>query len=255
MPSGALCGLTSSASASATSSRISVSGRPSRSTLLTKVMIGTLRRRHTSNSLRVCGSMPLAASITMIAESTAVSVRYVSSLKSSWPGVSSRLKTVPSFWNVITLEVTEMPRCCSIFIQSLRARRACPRALTSPARWIAPPCRSNFSVSVVLPASGCEMMAKVRRLDMAGRALGGVHRHVEAEAAFAAGAKHDDAWLVAQIAHETLRIVEAVPRLDRQEGGARLLPNAQVRAIGKRDVERRAVLPCERQRAAVEAVP
>ena len=56
-----------------------------------------------------------------------------------------------------------MPRCCSIFIQSERARRAAPRALTSPAIWIAPPATSSFSVSVVLPASGCEMMAKVRR--------------------------------------------------------------------------------------------
>ena len=36
-------------------------------------------------------------------------------------------------------------------------------ALTSPASWIAPPKSSSFSVSVVLPASGCEMMAKVRR--------------------------------------------------------------------------------------------
>src|SRR3546814_1584161 len=62
----------------------------------------------------------------------------------------------------MTDEVTEMPRCCSIFIQSERARRACPRAFTSPAIWIAPPATSNFSVSVVLPASGCEMMAKVR---------------------------------------------------------------------------------------------
>jgi hypothetical protein len=71
---------------------------------------------------------------------------------------------MPSFSNVITELVTEMPRCCSIFIQSERARRAAPRALTSPAKWIAPPCSSNFSVSVVLPASGCEMIAKVRRL-------------------------------------------------------------------------------------------
>src|SRR5690606_10750008 len=87
------------------------------------------------------------------------------------PGVSSRLKVTTSpfgwtFSNVITLDVTEMPRCCSIFIQSLRARRACPRALTSPARWIAPPCSSSFSVSVVLPASGCEMIANVRRLEV-----------------------------------------------------------------------------------------
>src|SRR6516164_9293448 len=44
----------------------------------------------------------------------------------------------------------------------IRARPA-PLALTSPASWIAPPNSSNFSVKVVLPASGCEMIAKVRR--------------------------------------------------------------------------------------------
>jgi hypothetical protein len=38
-----------------------------------------------------------------------------------------------------------------------------PLALTSPANWIAPPNNSSFSVKVVLPASGCEMIAKVRR--------------------------------------------------------------------------------------------
>jgi hypothetical protein len=38
------------------------------------------------------------------------------------------------------------------------------RAFTVPAIWIAPPNSSSFSVSVVLPASGWEMMAKVRRL-------------------------------------------------------------------------------------------
>jgi DNA-binding NarL/FixJ family response regulator len=41
-----------------------------------------------------------------------------------------------------------------------RARLA---RLDLPAIWIAPPNSSSFSVSVVLPASGCEMMAKVRR--------------------------------------------------------------------------------------------
>ena len=148
---------------SATSSSRSNGSRPSRSTLLMKVMIGTSRRRQTSNNLRVCASMPLAASITITALSTAVSVRYVSSEKSSWPGVSSRLKVTPPRSNVITLDVTEMPRACSIFIQSDRARRFWPRARTSPAAWMAPPNSSNFSVSVVLPASGCEMIAKVRR--------------------------------------------------------------------------------------------
>jgi hypothetical protein len=41
-------------------------------------------------------------------------------------------------------------------LRSLRPR-------TAPASSIAPAYRSSFSVSVVLPASGCEMMANVRR--------------------------------------------------------------------------------------------
>ena len=57
-----------------------------------------------------------------------------------------------------------MPRSCSIFIQSDLARRASPRAFTRPAAWIAPPSSSRCSVRVVLPASGWEMMAKVRLL-------------------------------------------------------------------------------------------
>src|SRR3974390_2662374 len=56
-----------------------------------------------------------------------------------------------------------MPRSRSIFIQSDRVLRRSPLALTWPARLIAPPNSSSFSVSVVLPASGCEMIAKVRR--------------------------------------------------------------------------------------------
>ena len=59
---------------------------------------------------------------------------------------------------------TEMPRCFSISIQSDVAWRALLRAFTVPAIWIAPPNSSSFSVSVVLPASGCEMMANVRRV-------------------------------------------------------------------------------------------
>jgi hypothetical protein len=56
-----------------------------------------------------------------------------------------------------------MPRCFSISIQSLVAWREALRAFTEPAIWIAPENSKSFSVSVVLPASGCEMMAKVRR--------------------------------------------------------------------------------------------
>src|SRR5436190_15928893 len=57
-----------------------------------------------------------------------------------------------------------MPRSRSIFIQSDWVRRAWPRARTAPAARMAPPASSRFSVKVVLPASGCEMIAKVRRL-------------------------------------------------------------------------------------------
>src|SRR5260221_10928534 len=56
-----------------------------------------------------------------------------------------------------------MPRCFSISIQSLVAWRVALRAFTLPAMWIAPANSRSFSVSVVLPASGCEMIAKVLR--------------------------------------------------------------------------------------------
>src|SRR6516225_1766266 len=56
-----------------------------------------------------------------------------------------------------------MPRCCSSRIQSEVAWRAALRPLTVPAMVMAPPNSSSFSVSVVLPASGCETIAKVRR--------------------------------------------------------------------------------------------
>src|SRR3954463_11295893 len=63
----------------------------------------------------------------------------------------------------ITDDATEMPRCFSISIQSEVAWREAFLAFTEPAIWIAPENSSSFSVSVVLPASGCEMIAKVRR--------------------------------------------------------------------------------------------
>src|SRR5271166_1564374 len=62
----------------------------------------------------------------------------------------------------MTDEVTEIPRCCSRRIQSEVAWRVALRPLTVPAIWIAPPNSSSFSVSVVLPASGWEMIANVR---------------------------------------------------------------------------------------------
>ena len=62
-------------STSSTSVISSIGSRAGRSSLFTNVTIGVPRMRHTSNSLRVCASTPLAASISMIAQSAAVSVR------------------------------------------------------------------------------------------------------------------------------------------------------------------------------------
>lgn len=60
----------------------------SRSTLLMNVKIGIPRIRQTLKSFNVCASIPFAPSITITALSTAIRVRYVSSEKSSCPGVS-----------------------------------------------------------------------------------------------------------------------------------------------------------------------
>jgi hypothetical protein len=55
-----------------------------------------------------------------------------------------------------------MPRFFSSSIQSDVVARWFLRAVTEPASCTAPPYSSSFSVNVVLPASGCEMMANVR---------------------------------------------------------------------------------------------
>ena len=136
---------------------------PQRSHLLTNVKIGSRRRLHTSKSCCVRSSTPLRLSSNMTAASAAMSVRSVSSEKSAWPGVSSKLSICPLYSNCMALEVTEMPRSRSNAIQSEVTCRSARRPLTVPAKWIAPPYSRSFSVSVVLPASGWEMMAKVRR--------------------------------------------------------------------------------------------
>ena len=60
-------------------------------------------------------------------------------------------------------EVTEIPLSFSISIQSDTACLAALRPLTVPARLMAPPYSRNFSVSVVFPASGWDMIANVLR--------------------------------------------------------------------------------------------
>jgi hypothetical protein len=72
------------------SSSSSSGSRLGRSILLMNVKSGMRRARQMAKSFFVCGSTPLAASSSMTALSAASSVRYVSSPKSWWPGVSSR---------------------------------------------------------------------------------------------------------------------------------------------------------------------
>ena len=62
----------SSCSISSSSSKVSMA---SRSILLIKVKIGIWRMVHTLNSFLVCASTPLDASMTITAESAAISVR------------------------------------------------------------------------------------------------------------------------------------------------------------------------------------
>ncbi len=75
MPIGQVIGAVAIFSTDSISSSNSIGARPSRSSLLMKVMIGVSRSRQTSISLMVRSSTPLAQSITIRAESTAVSVR------------------------------------------------------------------------------------------------------------------------------------------------------------------------------------
>ena len=67
------------------------------------------------------------------------------------------------YGNCMTDVVTEIPRSRSIAIQSEVACRSDLRAFTVPANLMASPNNNNFSVIVVFPASGWEMMANVRR--------------------------------------------------------------------------------------------
>jgi hypothetical protein len=101
--------------------------------------------------------------MSITAESTAVSTRYVSSEKSAWPGVSSRLMTAVRYGNCNTVDVIEMPLAFSISIQSDTVARRPALPWTAPASVMTRACSASASVNVDLPASGWLMTAKVLR--------------------------------------------------------------------------------------------
>ena len=92
---GHVIGYTPMPSTSSTSPMSSNGSRPGRSILFTNVKMGICRILQTRKSFFVCASTPFALSSSMMAASVAISARYVSSLKSAWPGVSTRLRFRP----------------------------------------------------------------------------------------------------------------------------------------------------------------
>ncbi len=113
----------------------------------------------------------------MTAASTADSTRKVSSEKSAWPGVSTRLITLSRYSNWMAALVTEIPRACSIAIQSDTVPRRPALPWVAPAVVIARACSNSASVRVDFPASGCEITANVRRR-RASESTSGVDRPV-----------------------------------------------------------------------------
>jgi hypothetical protein len=86
----------------------------------------------------------------------------VSSLKSQWAEilVARRVEEVEGVPLMLEAHHRRRDRDAALALDRHPVRaHPPPRAFTSPANWIAPPNSSNFSVKVVLPASGCEMMA------------------------------------------------------------------------------------------------
>jgi hypothetical protein len=116
-------GVTSSANNCSISSSRSNGSRPSRSSLLTKVMIGTSHSPHTSKSLRVCPPMLPWRHWGGVEHHDGTVDRGQGAV-----GVvaEKRLKACPLCSKLITAEETEMPRSRSIAIQSERARRRAP---------------------------------------------------------------------------------------------------------------------------------
>src|SRR5690554_2974519 len=107
----------------------------------------------------------------------------------------------------------EMPRCCSISIQSERVERAPALPRTAPADWIAPAAASSRSVSVVLPASGCEMIAKVRR-----RRNGSETGRADASAAMDKDMETAEGWGAAQNTQQMPRLYGALYSLWQHSG-------------------------------------
>jgi hypothetical protein len=128
MPIGQDAGVTSSARVCSISSNRSNGSRPSRSSLLTKVKIGTSRSRQTSKSLRVCSSTPPRRHWGGVEHHRSAVDRGQGAIGVlAEILVARRVKQVegdPAGSKLITAEETEMPRPLSNPNAPASARRA-----------------------------------------------------------------------------------------------------------------------------------
>ena len=94
---------------------------PTRSSLLTKAILGTWYLSAWRQTVSDWGSTPPTAQKTPMAPSRTRNERSTSMVKSTWPGVSMIWISDSFQWQVVTAEVMVMPRSCSSGIQSMTA--------------------------------------------------------------------------------------------------------------------------------------
>ena len=130
---------------------------PARSTLLTKIRVGTWSRWRARNRSGVCGWTPSTAETTRTAPSSTPRTRSTSAMKSGWPGVSTRLTARSPTRNEATADRIVMPRSRSRSSESVWV----VPASTLPTWSMAPAVKRSRSVRVVLPASTCARMPRL----------------------------------------------------------------------------------------------
>jgi hypothetical protein len=137
-----------------------------------KVSTGSRRVRQTSNSFSVCASMPFGR-VEHHDDAVDGEQRAVGVLAEVL--VTGRVEAAVTWWPLqLEFERGGADRDAALLFHLHPVGRGVAAGLasaTAPASSMAPAYSSSFSVSVVLPASGCEMIANVRRRSTSGQAF------------------------------------------------------------------------------------
>ena len=131
---------------------------PTRSILLMKISRGIPATCSACASRRVCGCTPSTAETTRMTASRTRRERTTSAMKSGWPGVSMRLTVRSPSANEATADWMVMPRARSNSSVSVWV----VPASTLPMRRMTPVSKRRRSVRLVLPASTCARMPRLR---------------------------------------------------------------------------------------------